>query len=137
MKRWTIRIFVFLLLGAIVNVAVACGCAIFVHARFEPFASGEWIPFPDNQQFWSAHAPESLADFRVHARPSVGAGVGVRSEVLWATNYMDGAVLDLATRGCNAHRVLGGRARRLGGKSGTGEWAAVAEAMVTTSAARG
>jgi hypothetical protein len=59
MKRWTIRIFVFLLLGAIVNVAVAWGCAVAfgseseTQSRLFPGANDEhrpWKALPVNEQ---------------------------------------------------------------------------------------
>ena len=44
MKRWPLRILLFLLLGAIVNVAVAWGCAIVLEFRGQGHVGATTVP---------------------------------------------------------------------------------------------
>ncbi len=64
MKRWTLRIVVFLLLGAIVNVAVAWGCVIRCHCQ--------GVPMDRSSPEESAATWERLAGLGWTAEPTYG-----------------------------------------------------------------
>ena len=53
--------------------------------------------------FWIDRAPTVIRDFRVHARPLLGGGVGIHAQLVWASNHMDGALLTSPFPLCNAH----------------------------------
>ena len=59
MKRWLVRICVFVVLGAIINVAVAWGCATVGSRSFEEFE-----PSAEQIAFWRAQVSERAPDFR-------------------------------------------------------------------------
>ena len=58
MKRWALRLCVLLLLGAIINVAVAWGIAGFVSV---PIRKGFFreLPLEDARAYWLSHAPQA------------------------------------------------------------------------------
>ena len=60
MKRIAIKLVVFLLLGAVVNVAVAWGCAGLKEIRLWDDASADWAT-PIEEEQWARHVPEAFA----------------------------------------------------------------------------
>lgn len=60
MLKWTRRILVFTLLGAIINVAVAWGCV--VRARWYPVQATWRDPTPGECAWWNRNAPAGFAD---------------------------------------------------------------------------
>src|SRR5262245_43530625 len=83
MKRWIVRICVFLLLGAIVNVAVAWGC-VQLHGHI--WRDG-WVYFVVDEHFWSDCAPSAVADLELTQPPIFADRFGVHIEILMAGDH--------------------------------------------------
>src|SRR5262245_22847370 len=72
MRRWSVKLAMFLLAGAIINVAVACGCAI-SHNR----ARGRNdLPTIERQYLWERYAPSSYPKFDIESRGSASRRFG-------------------------------------------------------------
>ena len=69
MRRWAIRICVFLILGAIVNVAVAWGCAVWVNAFEHGHGSQSWIADSNlpGRRHWSIMRRDAFGATRIAA----------------------------------------------------------------------
>ncbi len=96
MKRWAIRIAVFLLLGAIVNVAVAWGLNLMRYPIVEPGWSH--LPTEGDLEWWRAHAP---AGFPAHPAGAYETRLFGRQNVLM---YEREADADSNTLGDNVGR---------------------------------
>ncbi|MCH8824765.1 MAG: hypothetical protein IH984_14800 [Planctomycetes bacterium] len=60
MKRWLFKLVLFLLLGAIVNVAVAWGCAYTSNYKYHGISEVEREITPRQLQWWVDHAPDGI-----------------------------------------------------------------------------
>ncbi len=71
MLRWARRIAIFLLLGAIVNVAFAWGCAL---PRRRHWSNGAPLPSDEQTRWWRANCPEGVVDTpdEVHVTHDMG-----------------------------------------------------------------
>ncbi|MFB3112460.1 MAG: hypothetical protein ACE10G_10540, partial [Gemmatimonadales bacterium] len=85
MKRWISKLVVFLLLGAVVNVAVAWGCATWIVPLKNDLAAYlRQVNAPlrsDYRRWWATHAPSGFQKEPVAAVRS--ADVGVTHVSMW------------------------------------------------------
>jgi hypothetical protein len=90
MKRWLLRIFVFLLLGAIVNVAVAWGCALMAHPGRLSF--GERPVLPAEHDRWFSRGPNDCFAQHAPTRVMTATALGSETTIAIAHDELDRSV---------------------------------------------
>ena len=86
--RIAFKLLVFVLAGAIINIAVAWAC-VNLSRRSTPTLD-RWEAGTEDELIWQQSAPKALAELRPYMRNTRSSGLGVLCETIWATNgYME------------------------------------------------